>query len=251
MKVFRSHGPTILKPNTKGLSNESWKELLRKTSQLRHTAVHRLRTTATGTKRLLESGRALLETLDDDTRAACIKDIETELTLTIDEMERNTSLLEVKMERQQIDLAEKRAELDRLEQQMIADMLSDDVESKLVLGSALETLLLQRTNHVPADRPSQETGLQEEAENQTPSDPDAEGTHADENADQVQATDPANVIRPDLASELYPVEEVNGSPGVKVNGGLASPDYFAELKSLDDEYHDADEGDMDAFGKIE
>ncbi|KAL9119954.1 MAG: hypothetical protein Q9187_003492 [Circinaria calcarea] len=242
LKVFRSHRPEILGAGANGMSEETWKGLLRKASQLRHTAVHRLRTTAPGTIRLLESGRALLEALNDDTRAACIQVIEADLRLTIDEMERNTRLLEVKMERQQIELAEKRAELGRLEQQMIADMLRDSVESRSALGSELEYLLLKRTNQGPADCPFQETGLQEAAENHTPSEPDFGGNHADENTDQLQPTDPVKPPPPSsLTLEYYTSEELDGSPGVTVDKGLASPEYFAELKSWDDEFHDADE----------
>lgn len=242
LKVLRSHRLEILETGANGMSRETWKELLWKANRLRHTAVHRVRTTARNTTRLLESCRALLEALKDDTRAACIKLIETDLRLTVDEMERNTRLLEVKMERQQIDLAEKRAEVDRLEQQMMANILRDDVESRSALGSQLEHLLLKRTNQGPADNSFQEIGPQEEAKNHTPSEPDFGGTHAVENTDQLQVTEPVEQISPSLALVCYSIEEVDDSSDVTVKGGLPSPDSFAELKSSDDEFHDADKG---------
>ena len=256
MKVLRSRGTTVLKSNTRGLPNESWKELLKKTSQLRHTAVHRLRTTATGTKRLLESGRALLEALNDEKRAACIRDIEAELILTIDEMERNTSLLEAKMEKQQIELAERRAELDRLEQQMIEDMLSDDVENRSALGSALESLLLERVNRASLDQTLQEAECQEEGGAPSHSEPDVEDAHVDKTTEKLQAIDEGDKSWPGLAAECSSIGAPDGIPDTQVHGDLASPDCFAELKSLEDEYHDADEGnddddDDDEFRPIE
>ncbi|KAK4120741.1 hypothetical protein N657DRAFT_636162 [Parathielavia appendiculata] len=89
-------------------------------SSLRHTAVHRLATTARDVGRLLESGVKLALVLGDNA------------------MELNKNVLEDTTAFRLREIQEKREELDRMEAEQIRKMLNDDVNNKLLIGQQLE-----------------------------------------------------------------------------------------------------------------
>ncbi|RDL40953.1 uncharacterized protein BP5553_00932 [Venustampulla echinocandica] len=108
------------------------------TNVLRHTAVHRLSTTARATYDMIQSASRLAQTLGDHTRAAELENLQLEIGSRIRDMELNKNFLENRLDEQLQVISEQRAELDRKEKEAIATMLQDDQENKLLIGSFLE-----------------------------------------------------------------------------------------------------------------
>lgn len=136
----------ILKANKEKLSTarmaevgDRLTEILQMTSTLRHTAVHRLRTSAKGIEMLVKNAQVLTQLLDDDVRARRIEDIHRELQSSIGEMQRNKDLLEVRLSDGLKGLARRRAELDMIEQTLVDDMLREDRENQRFVGAGLYT----------------------------------------------------------------------------------------------------------------
>lgn len=107
------------------------------THQLRHTAVHRLRTTARGISRLLESAVGLAEALNDVPRAAQLEELKSELDGKIKAMEMSKNVLEDRAAAGLEEIRRQREELDRQEKQIVLDMLTEDREYKDLVGKLL------------------------------------------------------------------------------------------------------------------
>jgi hypothetical protein len=105
---------------------------------LRHSAVHRLPTSAQGIRKMIQSAIRLAVTLGDNTRAASLELVETALDCRIKDMQLNKNFLENRLDGQLKMIQEQRAELDRKETDAVATMLREDIENKLLIGSILE-----------------------------------------------------------------------------------------------------------------
>ncbi|KAL5330312.1 hypothetical protein ACEPPN_003838 [Leptodophora sp. 'Broadleaf-Isolate-01'] len=114
------------------------KEVFFSTNVLRHTAVHRLPTTARGIQKMIQSASRLAQTLGDQSRASELENLHLELGSRIRDMELNKNFLENRLDEQLQAISEQRAELDRKEREAIATMLQEDEENKLLIGSFLE-----------------------------------------------------------------------------------------------------------------
>lgn len=114
------------------------KEVFFATHVLRHTAVHRLPTTARGIHKMIQSASRLVQTLGDHSRAAELENLHLEIGSRIRDMELNKNFLENRLDEQFQAISEQRAELDRKEREAIATMLQEDQENKLLIGSFLE-----------------------------------------------------------------------------------------------------------------
>lgn len=114
------------------------KEVFFATNVLRHTAVHRLPTTARGIHKMIQSASRLVQTLGDHSRAAELENLHLEIGSWIRDMELNKNFLENRLDEQLHAISEQRAELDRKEREAIATMLQEDQENKLLIGSFLE-----------------------------------------------------------------------------------------------------------------
>jgi len=114
------------------------KEVFFSTNVLRHTAVHRLPTTARGIHKMIQSASRLAQTLGDHSRAAELENLHLEIGSRIRDMELNKNFLENRLDEQLHAISEQRAELDRKEREAIATMLQEDQENKLLIGSFLE-----------------------------------------------------------------------------------------------------------------
>ncbi|KAH8684278.1 hypothetical protein BGZ60DRAFT_397194 [Tricladium varicosporioides] len=108
---------------------------------LRHTAVHRLSTSARGIHKMVQSASRLAQTLGDYSRAAELENLQQEIGSRIRDMELNKNFLENRLDEQLRDIFEQRAELDRREKDAIAMMLRGDQENKLLIGSFLENAI--------------------------------------------------------------------------------------------------------------
>ncbi|KAF1979850.1 hypothetical protein BU23DRAFT_637267 [Bimuria novae-zelandiae CBS 107.79] len=102
-------------------------EILFSTHKLRHSAVHRLPTTARGVSQLVESALRLTETLQDHLRAAQLEELHSELDSKTKTMELNKK-----------QIRRQREELDKKDECLRANTLAGDSENKLLIGSLLE-----------------------------------------------------------------------------------------------------------------
>lgn len=125
------------------VTGSDWKQALSGSNQLRHTAVHRLRTTAKGILSLLESAITLTKTLNDTERSSRIGTIRDELKSSIDDVTRNKHLLENKLLDELQVLAKRRAELDHLERVAVENMVKSDRDHLAAVGSTLEDLVIR------------------------------------------------------------------------------------------------------------
>ncbi|KAI8208702.1 hypothetical protein KHU50_003803 [Colletotrichum sp. SAR 10_65] len=100
-------------------------------------AVHRLRTTARGISRLLESAVGLAEALNDVSRAAQLEELKSELDGKIKAMEMSKNVLEDRAAAGLEEIRRQREELDRQERQLVLDMLTEDREYKDLVGKLL------------------------------------------------------------------------------------------------------------------
>ncbi|KAI4248992.1 MAG: hypothetical protein L6R42_009120, partial [Xanthoria sp. 1 TBL-2021] len=117
-------------------SGQSPKDVLLATSSLRHSAVHRLRTSAAGIMQMLKAAVTFTEALNDSKRAEKIIKIKTQLEASIEEIVQHQNLLERKLTDQFQDIARRRAELDELERSCVQEMLAADEQQRSEVGSA-------------------------------------------------------------------------------------------------------------------
>lgn len=114
------------------------REVLCSTDVIRHTAVHRLSTTAQGIHKMITSASRLAKTLGDRLRAAELENLCFEVENRIRDMELNKNFLENRLDKQLQEICEQRAELDRKEKEIMAKTVQEDQENKVLVGSFLE-----------------------------------------------------------------------------------------------------------------
>ena len=120
------------------LKGPSLNEVLFSTNKLRHTAVHRLPTTARGIDQLIQSAMKLAETLSDPLRAAQLEELHCEIDSKIKAMELNKNVLEDNLSQELEEIRRQREELDRKEKDLITTTLKEDLENKSLVGLLLE-----------------------------------------------------------------------------------------------------------------
>jgi hypothetical protein len=96
------------------------------TDVLRHTAVHRLVTSARGIEKMIQSASRLANALGDSPRAAELEKLCLEMGSRIRDMELNKNFLENRLDEQLQAINKKREEFDREEKEAIETMLSED-----------------------------------------------------------------------------------------------------------------------------
>ena len=138
LKYAKSLPPSAIKP----VPGKSIAKVLFGTSTLRHSAVHRLPTSAAGILNMLNAAITFAEALNDSKRAEKVAEIKTQLEASIDEIVQHQNLLERKLTDQFEDIARRRAELDELERSSIEEMLATDKKQRAEVGSAFESLLV-------------------------------------------------------------------------------------------------------------
>jgi hypothetical protein len=123
---------------TLDLKGSSFNEVLIATNKLRHTAVHRLPTTARGVHQLIQSALRLTETLNDPLRTAQLEELHHEIDSKIKAMELNKNVLEDELNTQLREIQRQREELDRKEKDVTVTTLREDMENKTLIGLLLE-----------------------------------------------------------------------------------------------------------------
>ncbi|KAI4236466.1 MAG: hypothetical protein LQ349_002538 [Xanthoria aureola] len=126
-------------------SGQSLNDVLFATSSLRHSAVHRLRTSTAGMMRMLKAAINFTEALNDSKRTERITEIKTQLEASIEEIVQHQNLLERKLTDQLQDIARRRAELEELERSCVQEMLEADEQQRTEVGAALEGFLVGST----------------------------------------------------------------------------------------------------------
>lgn len=116
-------------------------EVLDSVTQLRHTAVHRLRVRANKLEAFLVDAEALTRLLGSEYLVLELTKLRRGLQLTIGELERNKDLLLSKLSKKLGDIAERRAELDKLEHLAVQEMLKEDKEYQKLAGANLDEVM--------------------------------------------------------------------------------------------------------------
>ncbi|KAK3311444.1 uncharacterized protein B0T15DRAFT_388957 [Chaetomium strumarium] len=112
--------------------------LFRSVADIRHTAVHRLRHRARGIEQFLLDAESLVILLKNDGGLKLIRKLRRDTQLAIEELERNKHVLISKFEETLKRIDAQRAELDRLEQVAMANMVKEDGEYRTFTGTNLE-----------------------------------------------------------------------------------------------------------------
>ena len=136
-KLTKSLPPSATKP----IAGKSITEVLFGSSSLRHSAVHRLPTSAAGILNMLSAAVEFAEALKDFTRAEKVAEIKARLEPSIEGIVQHQNLLQRKLTDQLEDIARRRVELDNLEESAVKEMLAADKQQRTDTGSILEDFL--------------------------------------------------------------------------------------------------------------
>lgn len=112
-------------------------QLLDSIVQLRHTAVHRLRVSATRLDTFLTDAGSLATLLRNERCKQQVLRLRHETCLVVEDVKRNKDLLESQLAAKMQRIAAQRAELDCLEHAAIMDMLKEDHEYQRYAGAML------------------------------------------------------------------------------------------------------------------
>ena len=134
---LRQHAKQIPTGAVSDIPGESWEKVLSGTNTLRHSAVHRLRMTASGLVKSIEGAVLLTRMLKDIPREG----IRDNLKSSIEEMERHKKILQEKLSSELRSIARRKAELDAQEQTAIKVMVQADIDHKTATGQWLTECL--------------------------------------------------------------------------------------------------------------
>lgn len=126
-------------------------------NKLRHSAVHRLPTTAKGISEMICSAKRFARSLRDPLREQQFDELKDELDGKIRALELNKNFLETKLGRELEDIARQRRELDEKEKDAIVTMLKEDKDQASLIGG----LLSQSIEHILGNSEKQELDVTE------------------------------------------------------------------------------------------
>ena len=118
--------------------------VLTSVNELRHTAVHRLRTTAKGILEMIRSATRFAGALGDLSCQQQLDELHGRLDGKIRALELNKNFLESRLEKEMHDLARQREELDKKERNAVSTMRKEDKDYGWLIG----TLLSQDVNEI-------------------------------------------------------------------------------------------------------
>ncbi|KAF4343960.1 hypothetical protein FBEOM_2067 [Fusarium beomiforme] len=117
---------------------KSLNDFLRSIANIRHTAVHRLRTNSIGLETFLADAGAFAEILSrDGAQVGVISKLRSDTGAAISELRQNKQFLQLQLERTLLDIEQQRAELDRREQEAINHMREEDKRYQEIAGERL------------------------------------------------------------------------------------------------------------------
>ncbi|KAF5651871.1 hypothetical protein F25303_3836 [Fusarium sp. NRRL 25303] len=118
-------------------SKNSLKKLLHSIAQIRHTAVHRVRTSSIGLQQFLADAEDLTRALGDNTYIQAIAKLNLETQSTLTELAQNKQFIQLRLEEAQEEIAKQRAELDQKEQDNLRRMKREDMKYCSQAGARL------------------------------------------------------------------------------------------------------------------
>lgn len=163
IKIFSKQIKSLPPSATTTPAGKGLKEVLFAISNLRHSAVHRLPTSAAGLLTMLDTAITFTVALNESKRAVDIVKIKGELAAIVEDIVQHQTLLERKLSDQMKDFARQRAEIDELERLAIEDMLNNDKTNRISAGSAVDDFLVD-LKQASFDCKPEGTSLQEEHE---------------------------------------------------------------------------------------
>jgi hypothetical protein len=116
-------------------------ELLDSIAQLRHTAVHRVRVSASKVQQFLIEAESLANLLHNNTATQTLSRLRREAQHVVDDIGRNKDLLESTVKEKLQEIEARRCELDSLECSVVEDMLREDKEYEALASANLEHAL--------------------------------------------------------------------------------------------------------------
>lgn len=126
------------------ISDVSFRDVLFKTHQIRHTAVHRRVVNVSEIEKMIESAASLTTVLKDALRTRKIRLIQKEVRVRLEELKRAQNELETSMSEELTEVAHRRASSDKVEKKEIERMFNEGSQNRLRLESALNEFLIQR-----------------------------------------------------------------------------------------------------------
>lgn len=118
------------------IPGRSWQEVFFATGKIRHSAVHRLHSSAKGIQNMLGDAIMLTRMLRDTIQTGLLEHICRELASSIEEVEGRSVALENDLCKEPEILAQRRAELSRLQDAAIYRAMDQDRENRRVIGLA-------------------------------------------------------------------------------------------------------------------
>lgn len=143
IKRFSKHAESLSSSAIKSIPGKSIFEVLFGTNTLRHSAVHRLSTSAAGILNMLSAAITFVEALNDPKRAKKVTEIKTHLETSIEDIVQHQNLLERKLTDQCKNIALRRTELDELKRSSIEDMLTTDKKQRAEIDFVFESFLVR------------------------------------------------------------------------------------------------------------
>jgi len=134
------HLPSLV---TAEIPDVSFRDVLFKTHQIRHTAVHRRVVNVSEIEKMIESAASLTTVLKDALRTRKIRLIQKEVRVRLEELKRAQNELETSMSEELTEVAHRRASSDKVEKKEIEPMFNEGSQNRLRLGSALDEFLIQ------------------------------------------------------------------------------------------------------------
>ncbi|KAF5989280.1 hypothetical protein FBULB1_1092 [Fusarium bulbicola] len=135
-EVFRREG--VLE---RGSPRKASKELLLSIANIRHTAVHRLRTSSVGLEQFIADAEDLVDLLGDTAYSKSISQLRANVNSAITELTQNKQFLQLQLEHTQVAIEQQRAELDRREQEAINNAREEDRKYQAVAGKRVQKAL--------------------------------------------------------------------------------------------------------------
>ncbi|KAF6831256.1 ubiquinol-cytochrome-c reductase cytochrome c1 [Colletotrichum musicola] len=139
IKVFKQKLPKLPLHATAPPAGCSVEAALLAVHPLRHTAVHRVSTTAREISSMLHSALRLAKTLRDVPRAALLEELASEVDNKIKAMDLSKNVLENRATAQMEEIRLQREALDREEKRLLEGMVQQDREQKALIGRLLES----------------------------------------------------------------------------------------------------------------
>ena len=140
---------------TRKKEDRSLEDILFSIRPLRHSAVHRIRISAPGTLKLINSAIVFADALQDKRRAASLRRFHEQVSAGVTEVNEHQARLQTRLDDELAHLARKRAELDAMEKSAIDQAWAEDEVNRRECGTAVQGFLANMESDVEHSRPEE------------------------------------------------------------------------------------------------